>query len=417
MGEVSSPYSLSRIQKYLTILESDLNQTTVVLLFYAYDSNSQNLELWLIDHKGIKAKGQTKVLTDSLDVMYDQLLASLHLKAERGDRGAKVNGLNTSSLRDPMAFWEEVLFPGETAMAIHDYRHLLISPVKNLGMLPWYALKAPGTENARIIDYWDLEILESLSHFALLGKYESVYSHRFDTFSFNPVSPLIVCTPDYSACKENSLPGAWEEASMVGARLGVPVRTGAKAKPSELFKTDVWDRPYFEGDFIYIAAHAVSSSENPLDESYILLSKYPEKGCLRWIARDIMGVRKQPESFVILSACQTGKGKSHPAGVVGLSRSFLLNPTMYTYYDDHPYYGAQNVVMSLWNVSDSATVGLMRCFLESLSKPLPFFPSSHLREAILAYRKTDPNPIHWASFQIMGVPYPLWMNMYLKTKD
>lgn len=217
MGEVSSPYSLSRIQKYLTILESDLNQTTVVLLFYAYDSNSQNLELWLIDHKGIKAKGQTKVLTDSLDVMYDQLLASLHLKAERGDRGAKVNGLNTSSLRDPMAFWEEVLFPGETTMAIHDYRHLLISPVKNLGMLPWYALKAPGTENARIIDYWDLEILESLSHFALLGKYESVYWHRFDTFSFNPVSPLIVCTPDYSACKENSLPGAWEEASMVGA--------------------------------------------------------------------------------------------------------------------------------------------------------------------------------------------------------
>ena len=96
--------------------------------------------------------------------------------------------------------------------------------------------------------------------------------------------------------------------------------------------------------------------------------------------------------MVILSACQTGLGRSMEAGVAGLARSFLIA-------------GSNHVIMSLWSVDDNATAFLMERFIYHLQTPSLFCPSEQLRQAILDTKKKFPNPSQWASFSVFGIDY------------
>jgi CHAT domain-containing protein len=108
-----------------------------------------------------------------------------------------------------------------------------------------------------------------------------------------------------------------------------------------------------------------------------------------------MGIRSSftdlPE-MVILSACQTGLGKSMEAGTAGLARSFLLG-------------GSTHVIMSLWNVDDAATAYLMSRFVHHLQTPHRFMPAEPLRLAILDTQLKFKNPAQWASFSLFGIDY------------
>jgi CHAT domain-containing protein len=89
-----------------------------------------------------------------------------------------------------------------------------------------------------------------------------------------------------------------------------------------------------------------------------------------------------------MSACQSGLGKNFEVGTIGLARAWHQA-------------GASNVVMSLWNVGDASTAQLMTRFAAALRA----YPPDHaLRQAMLAQRATDPNPAHWASFAVFGLP-------------
>ena len=92
--------------------------------------------------------------------------------------------------------------------------------------------------------------------------------------------------------------------------------------------------------------------------------------------------------LVVLSACQTGKGKLIPAeGVVGLTRSFL-------------YAGSRGVVCSLWCVDDESTGELMQATYAELKKG-----SSSTEALALARRQLiaeERAPFYWAPFILVG---------------
>jgi CHAT domain-containing protein len=106
-----------------------------------------------------------------------------------------------------------------------------------------------------------------------------------------------------------------------------------------------------------------------------------------WTAREIQQTRLSAR-LAVLSACQTGLGKAHDAGIIGLARAFQLA-------------GVPRVVMSLWSVYDDATAELMQAFARHLRAHAP---AEALRQAMLEVKRHRPDPTEWASFVIFGTP-------------
>lgn len=96
--------------------------------------------------------------------------------------------------------------------------------------------------------------------------------------------------------------------------------------------------------------------------------------------------------LVVLSACHSANGKVYNGeGVQGMSKSFLLA-------------GAQNVLSSLWNASESSSMDITQSFLAHTKEGISLDRS--LREAKLAYlRRVTPSqrhPFYWANFILLG---------------
>ncbi len=91
--------------------------------------------------------------------------------------------------------------------------------------------------------------------------------------------------------------------------------------------------------------------------------------------------------LVVLSACDTGRGKLTGDGVVGLSRSLISA-------------GVPSVIVSLWAVDDAATTELMREFYQQWQQKPD--KAQALRQAMLITMKNHPNPRLWAAFTLIG---------------
>ena len=143
--------------------------------------------------------------------------------------------------------------------------------------------------------------------------------------------------------------------------------------------------------YIHLASHGYIDESVP-GRSGILFSRDPasrEDGVLQ--EGEIMRLRFSAD-LVTLSACSTGLGKFvNGEGILGLTRALF-------------YAGARNVVVSLWNVNDSATAELMRSFYASLNRGES--KSEALRSAKLALLDgSDPtwrHPHFWAAFVLVG---------------
>lgn len=143
--------------------------------------------------------------------------------------------------------------------------------------------------------------------------------------------------------------------------------------------------------YIHLASHGFIDESAPA-RSGLLFSRDAashEDGVLR--AGEITRLKLRAD-LVTLSACSTGLGKLvNGEGMLGLTRAFF-------------YAGAHNVAVSLWNVNDSATAGLMKSFYAHLKGGEA--KSEALRKAKLVLLN-GPNPAwrhpyYWAAFVLVG---------------
>jgi CHAT domain-containing protein len=277
------------------------------------------------------------------------------------------------------------------------FRHIVIVPVFNIGAFPFYLLK-PIKDSTMFVErcsysispgVYDLIAFKSKADQQRYRVHHSKESDQKVLFITNPAYPLngIYQFPD--------LPGAEQEIMAIKPMVG----NFEELKGSHATKEAVLEK-FAYSNIIYFATHGVANPRQMMDSSFLVLSGEKDPYLT---AREIMNLRdttinhdfyrtenKSFPALAILSACQTGLGRSMAAGMTGLARSFLLA-------------GSQQVVMSLWSVDDDATAFLMSRFMKYLLSPLPDYqPAEAMRRAALDTWKKFAQPSQWASFAIFG---------------
>ena len=143
---------------------------------------------------------------------------------------------------------------------------------------------------------------------------------------------------------------------------------------------------------VHFATHGIFHPQSP-ESSGVVLSLVDKNGnTVNGFLRlnEIFNL-KLPAEIVVLSACQTGKGKKIKGeGLVGLTRGFM-------------YAGSPRLLVSLWKVDDEATAEIMTRFYRlMLEKKL--LPVEALREAQLEMKQETEwkAPYYWAAFVLQG---------------
>ena len=142
---------------------------------------------------------------------------------------------------------------------------------------------------------------------------------------------------------------------------------------------------------LHFATHAQLDERYPEDSSLVLVRPEgsPEDGYLR--VQEIFNL-KLAADLVVLSACQTGRGKEVTGeGLIGLTRAFF-------------YAGAPSLVVSLWNVTDSSTPGLMLDFYKNLDHLHDKARALKAAKISMIERGAYKHPSYWAPFILIGEP-------------
>ena len=194
----------------------------------------------------------------------------------------------------------------------------------------------------------------------------------------NPEMPSLSLIPGEPVVPLSSLPGAEREATIVAELLETEALIGSAAT-----ETTVRER-MDTASIIHLATHGILDEFRGIGSSITLTPDGEADGFLT--AEEILEMNLDAE-LVVLSACDTGRGKLTGDGVVGLSRSLVTA-------------GVKSVVVSLWQVPDAPTADLMAQFYKNLQQGLD--KGQALRTAMLSIRATHPEPRNWAAFTLMG---------------
>jgi CHAT domain-containing protein len=293
--------------------------------------------------------------------------------ARRRGIGAPSVGMpaSTAAASAVLARASERLLPPPIGSALvrDSVTTLIIVPIAELGHIPFAALR-----------FADSLLVDRMSVTIAPGFYAFKDPPRQTPRELSP--SLIVGDPEGWRDPEwtfPQLPHAREEAQAVASLTGGRALVGQAAtrERAELALGDSAVR------LVYLATHGVSSSEDPRDASFLVMSDG------RWPAAEIQKLRlTTSRPLVVLSACQTALGKDFEVGTIGMARAWYRA-------------GASSVVMSLWNVDDESTARLMIDFVR-LVRDHPV--DEALRLAMRESRRTEAHPARWAGFSVFGLP-------------
>jgi CHAT domain-containing protein len=246
--------------------------------------------------------------------------------------------------------------------------HLIIVPTGYLNYVPFEALKLP--DGRSMIDEFTISYLPSASALEFIGARKPLLSSLF-----------LGAIGNVSVEGAPPLPGTLTEVEAISK-----IEPGATRVTGEAFTHDVAREALTKYDVVHFATHGDVDSNAPLFSA--VLTNPGEHGSSRLWLYEIQAMKLRA-GLVVLSACQTGKGRVRGGDeVAGFTRTLLLA-------------GADTVVASLWDVSDESTAELMEGFYRSLQAGRP--GAEAMRSAILAVRKKFPHPTYWAAFVMTGI--------------
>ncbi|WP_309143382.1 CHAT domain-containing protein [Nostoc favosum] len=174
------------------------------------------------------------------------------------------------------------------------------------------------------------------------------------------------------------LPGAEEEAIAIANLLQTQAITGGDGTKERIVNK------MLQAKIIHLATHGLLDNDRGLGSAIALAPSDNDNGLLT--AEEILDLNLKAE-LVVLSACDTGRGRLTGDGVIGLSRSFISA-------------GVPSVLVSLWAIPDAPTASLMTEFYRTWQQQPD--KAVALRQAMLVTMQQHPNPRDWAAFIIIG---------------
>ncbi|MEO1743544.1 MAG: CHAT domain-containing protein, partial [Cyanobacteria bacterium J06629_9] len=174
------------------------------------------------------------------------------------------------------------------------------------------------------------------------------------------------------------LPGAEIEADAIARLLETRPLIGAAATEAAVVNQLPAAR------IIHLATHGLLDPVYGFQSALALAPGSGEDGLLK--TREIINLDLQAD-LVVLSACDTGRGRLTGDGVIGLARSFIGA-------------GVPSIVVSLWAIPDAPTAKLMTEFYQQLDQGGS--KAQALRQAMLETLETHPHPRNWAAFTLIG---------------
>lgn len=199
----------------------------------------------------------------------------------------------------------------------------------------------------------------------------------------NPVMPKVVTQVGKTPVQLSDLPGAKHEALAIADLLKTKAITGAEATEIAIAQQMPNAR------IIHLATHGLLDDTKGLGVPGAIALAPVGNGQLNdgLLTSDEILDMKLNAGLVVLSACDTGRGRITGDGVIGLSRSLITA-------------GVPSIVVSLWKVPDDSTAFLMTEFYKHLSTTND--KAQALRQAMLAAKQTYSDPLHWAAFTLIG---------------
>src|SRR5262249_44054809 len=273
---------------------------------------------------------------------------------------------------------------------LKDKTSLIIVPDGPLWDLPFYALSSKG--GPYMIEKASISYATSLTYLRAVRENRN----RLKDPSLRPLlafgNPAVdQNSPSQSRSRVRGdalapLPFAEDEVKAVGKRLGArqdEVLIGPQALEERFKKRADQYR------VLHLATHAVLDNYNSM-YSYIVMSQVGNKGEEDGLleAREILGLDLNAE-MVVLSACQTARGKIRTGGAaVGLSWALQVA-------------GVPTVIASQWAVTDQSTKDLMDEFYSQITQRPRQSKAESLRQASLKIMKTKKHPHDWAPFVLI----------------
>jgi hypothetical protein len=354
-----------------------------------YSARPERVCSWLINRGGVVATGLTDGNASFFEGRIWDLMSALDVHERqiprtarrlRGDeapapappRAAAGESSGPNALDDALSSISRFLFPEPVAKALGSVKHLVVVPTGSIGTLPFSAL-VPVRGEPPIVERFSVSIAPSLHSLAA-----KVDPWRPGSAFARPLvfgNPLL---PASQAWSVPALPGAEAEAKEVASRLNTRALIGPEATKDAML------RSAGSASLLWVATHGIADDRDGVKGGFLMMSA-PTLEAGFWTAKEIQSSRLRAD-LAVLSACQTGLGQSHAAGMIGLSRAFQLA-------------GVPRVLMSLWNVDDEATGELMKRFVQHAGRHPP---AEALRQSMLEVRQSYPHPTLWASFLLFG---------------
>ncbi|EKQ67615.1 hypothetical protein OsccyDRAFT_3897 [Leptolyngbyaceae cyanobacterium JSC-12] len=265
---------------------------------------------------------------------------------------------------------------------------VIILPLESLFLVPFPALQ--DTNGQYLIEQHTILTAPAIQVLALTRQ---IQQQRHAASRHNRFSPALIVgnplMPKIGSEELSALPAAEDEAKQIADLLKAKALLGRDATQSKV----VQQMP--QASLIHLATHGLLEYGQTLGETDVPgaialapdptpTTKNAPNGILT--ANEIVDFRLQA-NLVVLSACDTGRGRITGDGVIGLSRAFIAA-------------GVPSIVVSLWAVSDVSTAHLMAHFYQNLLTQRD--KAKALRYAMLETMKQYPRPLDWAAFTLIG---------------